>query len=375
MRIMQIVSGTAVNGAVVNCLEISRALRERGHAVHVVCRPNSWASHQLRQEVGLRVIECDLKRRHDRLSAMAWMIRQRQIDVVHTHMSSANFFGILLRRMYRIPCVVATAHNRNLQLHWMFNDRVIAVSDATRRYHVRVNRVPTRRVDVVHNFVDAERFQSVTRADADSVRADLAISPQAKLIGVIGDIGRRKGQIFLVRAMPRILRAVPEAHLLCVGHWRQGYRDQFQQEAVSLGIDQHVTWSEARQDIPSVLKTLDLAALPSLEENLPLTILEAMACGQPVVATNVGGVPECVDHGVTGLLVPPGDSTKLADAIVRILQDRDLANQMGAAGHCRVLQEFSMRSQIERIEAVLEKAAKRPTSSRPPARQSRRSAG
>ena len=215
----------------------------------------SWAAKQLRGEPGLTVVECDLKRRPDRLRAIARIVRDGRIDVVHTHMSSANFFGILLRRLYGVPNVVATAHNRNIQLHWMFNDRVIAVSEATKQYHQRINRVSPGRVDVVHNFVDVERFAHVKRSDADAVRDGLGISRQVKLVGVVGDIGPRKGQIHLLRAMPLVLKQVPDAHLLCVGHWKDGYRDWFQSEAQSLGIESHVTWSEVRDDVPLVLKT------------------------------------------------------------------------------------------------------------------------
>jgi glycosyltransferase involved in cell wall biosynthesis len=354
---MQIVSGTAVNGAVVNCLEISKALRDRGHDVSLVCRPNSWVSRQLRLEAGIVVIECDLKRRPDRLRAIAGIVHRREIDVVHTHMSSANFFGILLRRLYGVPCCVATAHNRNIQLHWMFNDRVIAVSEATRKYHRAYNFVRGDRIDVVHNFVDATRYAEITPAMADQLRDELRISRDARLLGVVGDIVPRKGQLHLVRAMPQILNAFPNAHLICVGHWKDGEQAKFCSEAQRLGVASHITWSEARDDIARVLAMFDLFVLPSLEENLPLTILEAMASGLPIVASRVGGIPECVANEQTGLLVPAADHAALASAIVRLLRDPLLARSMGQLGRTRAIESFSLSSQIIKLEAVLDKAA------------------
>ena len=130
MRIMEVISGTAVNGAAVNCFEVLRALRARGHELTVVCRPNAWIAGQLAESnIDVEVIESSLRRwPPDELRRIAQLARDRRIQVVHTHMSSASFFGVLLRRLYGVPACVATAHNRYIQLHWLFNDRVIAVS-------------------------------------------------------------------------------------------------------------------------------------------------------------------------------------------------------------------------------------------------------
>lgn len=356
MRIMEIVSGTAVNGAVVTCLGTARALRARGHEVTVVCRPDAWIAEQLRQD-DIPVIYSDLKRwPPTQLRRIAQVAREQAVDVVHTHMSSANFFGVLLRIFAKIPCV-ATAHNRYLQLHWMFNDYVIACSEATKKFHQRINLVRNSRIEVVHNFVDDRRFSGLTRNDGNPVRQEFGIPADRLLMGIIGDVIPRKGMLYLVRALPEIVKQVPQAHLLCVGHPKADYAEQVRTEAERLGVSSHVTWAGPRSDIARVLAALDLYVLPSLEESLPLSILEAMAAGCAIVATAVGGIPESVENQRNGLLVPPAQPAALADAVARVLTDESLRRGMSDASRQMVRDRFSVDSHISRLEKIFQRVA------------------
>jgi glycosyltransferase involved in cell wall biosynthesis len=357
MRIMEIISGTSVNGAVVNCLEVTRALHARGHQVTLVCRPNAWIAQQL-AGTDVAVIESDLRRWPlDELRRIAAAVRQRRIEVVHTHMSSASFFGVLLRRLFGIPACVASAHNRYFQLHWMFNDRVIAVSEATRRFHQRYNFVRPSRIDVVYNFINEQRFHRTTRQQGLQLRAELGVAAGRRLLGTVGDVIPRKGLIHLIRALPRVVESVPEAHLLVVGRAQPEYTAECRAEVERLGMERAITWAGLRSDVERVLAALDVYVLPSLEENLPLAILEAMASARPVVATAVGGIPECVVPEQTGLLVPPGADEPLADALIRLLADPALALRWGEAGRQRVRERFSVESQIRRIEEIFQRWA------------------
>jgi glycosyltransferase involved in cell wall biosynthesis len=359
MRIMEIISGTAVNGAAVNCFEVIRALRARGHELTVVTRPSAWIAARLQAAgVDVELVESSLHRwPTDELRRIAQLVSDRQIEVVHTHMSSASFFGVLLRRIYGIPACVATAHNRYIQPHWMFNDRVIAVSHATRRFHHRFNLVPARRIEVIPNFIDDARFHRISREAAMKTRTDLGLDPSCKLMGAIGDVIPRKGLIHLIRALSTIVRAVPDAHLLCVGHQQSDYLERCQAEAQRRGVSECLTWTGSRSDIDVVLAGLDLYVLPSLEENMPLAILEAMASGCPVVATAVGGIPECVVHEQTGLLVPPANDAQLADAVIRVLSDEVLQHRWGQAGRRRVAEHFSVDRGVVRLEQVFRQVA------------------
>ncbi|MCA9152079.1 MAG: glycosyltransferase family 4 protein [Planctomycetales bacterium] len=357
MRIMEIISGTAVNGAVVNCLDICRALSRRGHDVTLVCRPGAWISEHA-QDGNIRVIESSLDRWPlTELRRVAHVVRENDIQVIHTHMSRANFFGVLLRWLFGVPACVATAHSRYIQLHWMFNDRVIAVSDATRRFHQRYNLVRGHRIDVIHNFINEQRFMNVPTDTRVAVRREFGLMCDQPTIGVIGDVIPRKGLIHLIRALPLLIEAVPDVRVLAVGCNETDYAQQVQDEAAQLRVSDRVIWAGPRNDIERILAALDIYVLPSLEENMPLAILEAMAAGLPVVASEVGGIPECVAHQQTGLLVPPGEPESLASALIGLLTHLEQREQMGGAGQHRVRTNFSIESQIQQIEQTLERAA------------------
>lgn len=359
MNIMQICSGTGVNGAVVHSLLLSRELVRRGHRVTMVCRPGAWIGEQLACDP-VEVIRSDLRRwPPDQLRRIAAVVRQRRIDVVHTHMSSAHFFGVLLRWLVGVPCV-ATAQSRHFQLHWMFNDRVVAVSDATRRYHQRRNFVRASRIETIPNFVDHRCLSEVSRLTRDRVRGSFGLDDSSPLIGIVGDVIPRKGLIYLVKAMPQILAAVPDTRLLVVGRQADAdYAADVKAAAERGAAGANVLWAGHRDDVHQMLAAMDLCVLPSLEESLPLAILEAMAAGLPVVATTVGGIPECVSHGVTGTLVPPADSDALAAAIVALLRDPRQRRTFGESGRARVRDHFSSQSQTPRIEAVFDRARRR----------------
>jgi glycosyltransferase involved in cell wall biosynthesis len=359
MNVMEIVSGAGINGAVMHCLLLTRELARRGHAVTLVCRPGAWIGRQL-AGAPVAVVESDLSRWPPReLRRVAAIARARRVDVLHTHMSRAHFFGVLLRWWSGLPSV-ATAHSRHVQLHWMFNDGVIAVSEATRRYHRTRNFVRRRRVEVIHNFVDPARFAAPSAAARATLRAELAIDPTAPLIGVIGAVIPQKGLQYLVEALAQVRASVPQTRLLIVGDRSDRHAAELDRAAERLGVAPAVVWAGHREDIPEILATLDVFVLASLEENLPQSVLEAMAAGVAVVATAVGGVPECVHAGATGLLVPPGDATALAEAIARLLRDADLRGRFGAAGQRRIREQFSAETQVPRIEAALARAISNP---------------
>jgi glycosyltransferase involved in cell wall biosynthesis len=152
--------------------------------------------------------------------------------------------------------------------------------------------------------------------------------------------------------MPSIRAAIPNARLLVVGSQQSEYAAEVKIEAERLQVEDRIIWAGSRNDIHRVLAALDLYVLPSREENLPLSILEAMASGCAVVASAVGGVPECVLDQQTGLLVPPADPAALAQAVIRLLHDAQLREEFGVAGQQRVQAHFSRDGQVDQIERI-----------------------
>ncbi len=365
MNVLEIVSAHDVNGAIIHCLALCRALAARGHDVTLVCRPGAWIKQQITPGEPIRVLESDLDRWPlAELRRVARIAKNDlKIDVIHTHMTRAHHFGVFLRRFSGIP-VVATAHAQRVQAQWVFNDKIISVSNATRRWHRAHNLVPAGKIETVHGFVNVDRFAGgVPAAVRAATRASLGVDhPNDLLIGLIGDVVPRKGQMILVRALPAILAAVPNARAVIVGPPKgsSGYFEKSQAEAERLSVAPRLCWAGYRQDVREIMAALDVYALASWSEMFPVSLLEAMAAGLPVVATRQGGVPECVENNVTGLLVPPGDPAALAAALVRALQmPPDERRALGARARDTVRARFTLESQVPKIEAVLERAAKK----------------
>lgn len=351
MRIIEIISGTGVDGASQHGLLLSRELARRGHAVTVVCRPDAWIRREL-ASVPVEVVESDLHRWPvDELWRIAGVARRKRIEVLHTHMSGAHIFGVLLRWLSGVPCV-ATAHAESRRWHWVLNDRVIAVSEATRRF-LRTNTFVSRsRIEVIPNFVCPFRFATVPPETRAALRASFGIQPSTPLIGFVGRLFQGKGWHDLVRVFSRVLMAEPRTRLLVVGDGAANYRSALESEATRLGVAPQVIWAGPRFDIPEVLAALDVFVSPSPQEAFGLSVLEAMAAGLPVVAVAVGGLPELVCNGETGLLVPLGDDDAMLRAIVTLIRDENRRRRLGETGQRHAREYFSPEIQVPRIEAA-----------------------
>lgn len=359
MRILQLNSGREVNGALVHTYLLVRALAEMGHEVSVLCRPGFWLWDRL-DGLPVERIGSIMHRRWSELRRVAQIVRDRRIDVLHTHMSRAHMFGILLRMMTGVPCV-ATAHHRHFQLHWRWNDFVIANSDATRRYQVLINRVPTRRIRTVYCSSDLSRFANVAPSVRETMRRELGVSPGQPLLGVIGEVVPRKGHIYLFRALPRIFEMFPNARLAVLGRYS---RDEPTTRALRRFLYQHdyfrrVIWIGRRNNVPDFMAAMDVCIVPSIEEPLGLVAIEAQAAGIPVVVTDTGGLVEIVHDQVNGLIVPRKNSDALAEAVTRVLCDGQLAARLAASGRHNVAERFSPQTLTSQVVDVLHQVASR----------------
>jgi glycosyltransferase involved in cell wall biosynthesis len=321
---------------------------------------------------GARVATCDVQaeswlRGGDvrRLAAFMDVIRP---DVVNAHLFRSTAVAAPLAKLQRVRGVVETYHGREGWRHGfprgsflpdrlvsLTVDRVIAVSEAARRFLVRAKGYAERKIVVVPNGRDLTRFRpGAHRVDG---RKELGLDAVAPVVGVLGRLETQKGHAYLLTAWPAVTREFPDACLLVLGDGT--LRERLERQARDLGVAGSVIFTGFRADVPRMLDTVDILALPSLYEGMPLTAIEGSAMARPIVATAVDGTPEVIRDGVTGVLVPPADPAALAMALVRLLRDRSASERMGFAGRDHVLSRFSLTRQVEATARVYRAVAGR----------------
>ncbi|MGH6718889.1 MAG: glycosyltransferase, partial [Alphaproteobacteria bacterium] len=210
----------------------------------------------------------------------------------------------------------------------------------------------------VHDGIDVERVAKVTGAD---IHQEFWFPKGAPVVVNVGALVNHKGQKFLVEAMAQVRRQIPDAQLVVFGEG--DLREPLARQIRELGLDKHVLLAGFRDDVLALTRSADLFVMSSITEGLGSAVLDAMALGLPVVGTQAGGIPEAVDDGLTGLLVPPGRADALAEAMMRLLRDPDGRRRMGEAGSARVEAEFGVERLVEGTLAAYRRAlARNPTS-------------
>ena len=306
------------------------------------------------------------------VGAVATLLADIRPEVIHNHMYRAELVGtraaIALGEAGRLrPYVVGTVHSSRIRspedravLRDLTPrmDHLIAVSRAM-EHKIAEERPSDVPVSLIYNGVDLVRYDHTD--PCCTLREEYHMPAEAQIAGVVARLEHEKGHPTLLDAWPRVLRRVPNAWLLVVGEGSR--REELEAQAAALGIAERVVFTGRRDDVPAVTAALDVAVLPSYREAQGLTILEAMALSRPVIASAVGGIPEMIEDGRTGLLVPPHDADALAAAIIRVLTDHPFADMLARGGHDMVHERFCVELMVYAVEEIYDEGARavRPT--------------
>ena len=292
-------------------------------------------------------------------SAFARWARESGIELVWAFFPDASLVGWWVSLRSGLPLVLnqrnlgasgeRPALERSLQRFVMRRaDRCVANSEAAQR-HAEAGHVRPERLVMIPNAVDTQRFQPVDHEERRRLRGALDLPPDGTIVGCVANLRPVKGIADLVRAFAW-LRERREATLVLVGDGEQ--RSELEALARTLGVERDVAFLGRRTDVERIAPGFDVGVLPSHAEGSSNALLELLACGTPTLATDVGGNPETLRGGELGVLVPPGDSQALADALVRLLDDPDRRRALAARGRAHVVTHFSPAETTQRWERV-----------------------
>jgi glycosyltransferase involved in cell wall biosynthesis len=293
------------------------------------------------------------------LPRLVRLMRLRQADAVVTvGAGDKMFWGRIAARCAGVRVVVSALHStgwpdgvgRLNRLLTPITDAFIAVAASHGRYLVEREGFPAAKVTVIPNGVDTAKFAPMR--DVASIRDELGIAADAPVVGIVAALRPEKNHGLFLEMAGRIVRQVSAARFLIVGDGP--CRGDLERRCSESGLTNNVLFMGARSDVPRLLASMDVFALTSHVEANPISILEAMSVGRPVVSTNVGSIHEAVRDGETGYLVPAGDAAELAERVLRLLSDASRRFEMGTAARACVVERWSVESMVQGYEELIE---------------------
>jgi L-malate glycosyltransferase len=367
IRLLKLLPTLFCGGTENQFMTLSRSLNCRRFHVELAClqRLGPFVAEVEERGLPLREYSIDTFRSPQAVAQQLRLARdilRSRIEIVHTYSFYGNVFAIPPARLSGVPVVIASIRDRGPYLTPMqtrvqryvcrLATRVLVNADAVKDWLLDQGYDPARIV-VIRNGVDLGRFDQPV--DPDAIRQELGLAPGVPLVTVVSRLNYLKGIEHFLEAAALLAGRFPTVHFLVVGEAGPPdaeYSTVLARLADRLGIASRVRFMGLRSDVPAVLASSTVSVMPSLDEALSNVVLESMAAGVPTVATRVGGTPEAIVDGVTGLLVPPANAAALAEAIARVLKDTGLAAALGRAARRAIEERFSVDRMVDATEQL-----------------------
>lgn len=338
------------DGAEMLLVDLMR-LRVPGYRYQIACLIRGGPLDQEFERLGVPVKIFGRRGRIDPglvLRLAAWL-RREQVDVVHTHLFTADTYGRLAARLAGVPAVFSTVHNtvnpwKGAGRHAIdrllarLSTAVVGCSEEVTQTLARRYRIPVRKLVAIPNGIDLRKFSSASGA---GVREEFGLPPDRLLIGVVGRLHAQKAHADLFRALA-LLPQARAGQLACLVIGTGDLLAPLMQQVRELGLERCVQFTGMRQDIPRLVAALDVFVMSSHWEGLPIALLEAMASARAVLCTRVGGIPDVVVDGDNGLLVDAQDIPALAQGLERLLHDAALRQRLGQRARETVMARFDV---------------------------------
>lgn len=362
LQITHVISSLAIGGAQQLLFDLSLEMTARGHDVRVIgLRGGAMAEEFRSQRIPVDELALQGMVGLPTFLQLTARLRRQRPDIVHTHLGRADNYGRMAARIARVPVIVSTVHNveawkSRFFLLWIdawtsiFAHRLVACSGRVAE-HLRELKVPMEKVVVVKNGICLRHWtEKPDLAAVGGIRRELGAGQNEFVVGVIGRLETQKGHSYLFQAIAALKDEIPDLKLWVIGEG--SLRESLERLAGELGLSAKITFAGVRRDMRLVYAALDLVVMPSLWEGLPITLLEAMACRRPIVATTVGGIPEVIAHEKSGLLVPPRDVPALAAGLKCCHRERQFTQSLASAAFETVTNEFSIEQNAEKLLAL-----------------------
>jgi len=360
MKILQLTTHLRMGGVSIYVTTLARAMKKLGHEVFIASSGGDLSPTVERS--GIPHIQVDIDTRselHPKLIAgvyqLFWLIREKDIQVIHTHTRVTQVMGEILSFLTG-AAHVSTCHGFfklkfGRRLFGCWGKRVIAISDAVREHLVNDFKLKKSRTELIYNGIDLDGFNTrYTDEERGLIKKELGLKQEGPIVGIIARLSSVKGHRYLIQAMKKILDKTSDAQLLIVGDGDE--ESALKDLCRDLKISDSVVFIKSVVDTSRVLAVMDVFVLPSIVEGLGLALLEALCSGVSVVASDVGGVYSIVRDNETGLLVPPRDSNVLAQSIVKLLEDKGLSRRLAENGRKVVRKKFSLEEMANKVEGT-----------------------
>ena len=358
MNILYLTNHLDIGGVTSYVLSLAEGMKKRGHTVFLASSGGEMLPFVL--EAGVFFIQIPIKTKQEispavflSLLKLRKIIKEKDVDIIHANTRVTQVLAASLGRFCAKP-YISTCHgffkkrlSRRLWPCW--GTKVIAISEAVREHLVKDFKVKDADVRLIHNGIDVDKFRvqgSEFRVDKKK-KLGLGSGP---VVGIVARLSDVKGHAYLIEAMKFVLEKIPQVQLLIVGDGKM--KQGLVKLVRSLGIEKSVYFIPAVSDITQVFGAMDLFVMPSLQEGLGLSLMQAMAVGLPVIGSDVGGIKSLIKMGENGILVKAADSLILASAILDLLGDTAQAKLLGDRARDFIRQNFSLDKMIQETETV-----------------------
>lgn len=361
INILHTIETAGPGGAETVVLELASSLDPNKFRSIVVLNNEDWLDKRLRERgVETYILKSGRGWQMSAPRALARIVREQKVDLIHSHLPDQNFYSCIATRLTGCPSIVTYHGPVELKSAENWKDRlklsvvrntatkIVVVCDFVGEMLKRL-RMPSGKIARIYNGTRTERMDAVPNG---SLRRELGIGENVRLIGTVANVRESKGYEYFVRAASAISRSHKDVMFIAVGDKENELAQPILELAKTLRVDDRIHFLGFREDVPAILKDLDIFVLASTSEGFPLAVLEAMAAAKPIVVTDCGGPPELVTAGITGIIVPIRDTDALQSGIAELLTHSDRARSLGAAGKLKVQAQFSLSSMVQSYERL-----------------------